>query len=155
MKTAILALLTSISFGMTGLAQETEPTLVGYWKVNWETTAPTIGSVHGALKDRFATLGEFRDFLAKQLDGMTLEIQPDSKGFVRYAPDFKASTFRWRTDQKGQSWIDELSSGARHGFKSVDAKRATLLFQVKVDTNSSIRIPVLAERQPKPPETDK
>lgn len=155
MKTAILTLLTSISFGMAGLAQETGPTFIGYWKVNWENTSPTISSVHGALKDRFATPGEFRDFLAKQLNGMTLEIQPDNKGFVRCAPDFKASTFRWRNDQKDQCWIDELGSGARHGFKSVDATKATLLFEVKVDTNSSIRIPVLAERQQKPSETDK
>jgi hypothetical protein len=153
---ALLVLFLFIGASLSSPAQETKPPVLGFWKVNWEKSAPHIQTVPLALQQRFKSAAELREFLAPQLVGMTLEIHPDKKAFIRAAPDFKEAYCTWRLSPTDRHyWIRIESTGANHGFIPVDNNKASLLFEVKVNAQGVIRIPVLAERPPVTPDAPK
>lgn len=131
----------------TGVAQEVKSEMFGTWKINWERTSAAIQTVPKALQARFKDVDEFRSSVAAQAKDMTIELLPDQKGFVKSGPDYERTACRWRGGQGATYWIDLHPVLASHGFKMIDAKKATVLLQVDREGNAVVRIPVLFERQ--------
>ncbi len=132
--------------------------MFGVWKVNWEQTAPAIVATPESFKHRFNTPDEFRNFLAKQAREMTLEILPNNTGILRRGPHYRPATYRWKSAQKYDCWLESagfLAASVGHGFKVTDARNATLTFQIEWSENVATRIPLRMERQSATPENPK
>ncbi len=101
---------------------------------------------------------EFRAFVSKQAKEMTLEILPDNTGILRRGPDYRPATYRWKSAQNYDCWLEIggfLATSVGHGFKVTDARSATLTFQIEWSENVATRIPLRMERQAATPQTPK
>lgn len=157
MKTKILILLDLTVFATVSIAQETTK-MFGVWKVNWGQTSPAIQSVPESFKHRFNTADEFRTFVANQAKEMTLEISPDNIGILRRGPDYRPATYRWKSAQRYDCWLEIggfLAASVGHGFKVTDARNAILTFQIEWSENVATRIPLRMERQAATSQTPK
>jgi len=129
--------------------QTARDSMIGFWKVNWEKTAPTIQAVPQTFTHRVKTAEEFREFVADRANGLVLEIQPTNSA-VMYKPSGESQKLVWRSDTKYDIWLEQkifMSASIGHGFKISGANTAILTFQIEWNENVATRVQLFMERQ--------
>ena len=158
MKTKVLTLLLSTVFAVVGIAEESQTTMFGMWKVNWDQTAPAIQAVPEAFKHRFKSPDEFRAFVANQAKEMTLELLAYNTGVLRRGSNDRPITYRWKSAERYDCWLEIggfFAASVGHGFKVTDASNAILTFQIEWSETIATRISLRMERQPTRQQTHK